>query len=40
MKQLDLTNYFSTTFLYKSITDINDNGLFTLYYYDRFPRKK
>lgn len=40
MKQLDLTNYFNTTFLYKSITDINDNDLFTLYDYDRFPRKK
>ena len=40
MKQLDLTNYFNTTFLYKSIADINDNDLFTLYDYDRFPRKK
>ena len=40
MKQIDLTNYFNTTFLYKSITDIKDNDLFTLYDYDRFPRKK
>lgn len=40
MKQLDLTNYFNTTFLYKSIDNINDNDLFTLYDYDRFPRKK
>lgn len=40
MKQLDLTNYFNTTFLYKSINDIKDDDLFTLYDYDRFPRKK
>ncbi len=38
MKSLDLRNLFNTTFLYKSIEDIKDNDLFTLYDYDRFPR--
>ncbi len=39
MKPLNLINYFNVTFLYKSIEDIEDNDLFTLYDYDRFPRK-